>query len=188
MASTKRSILVATGLGAASVLVVAGCSSNSDSTPSSSPTPVPTSASASPTSSPTSASPKPTSASNKYTVKSGSYAQIAGQGAGKWPATGGTMVSTPSGTGPLAGSVEVAAKGNATKGDWILVLKTDGKGNVESGSLTAPGVSFKVTGKGGQINYLTTGAGTTLTTTSPIPVQSGTATPTTMTLNITGTK
>ena len=90
------------------------------------------------------------------------------------------MVSTPSGTGPLAGSVEVAAKGNATK--------TDGKGNVESGSLTAPGVSFKVTGKGGQINYLTTGAGTTLTTTSPIPVQSGTATPTTMTLNITGTK
>ena len=98
------------------------------------------------------------------------------------------MVSTPSGTGPLAGTVEVAAKGNASKGDWILNLKTDGKGNVESGSLTSPGVSYKVTGKGGKINYLTTGGGTTLTTTSPIPVQMGTTSPTTMTLNITGTK
>ena len=98
------------------------------------------------------------------------------------------MISTPSGTGPLAGSVEVAAKGNATKGDWILNLKTDGKGNVASGSLTAPGDSCNLTGHRGQITSLPTAPRTTLTTTSPIPVQSGTATPTTMTLNITGTK
>lgn len=98
------------------------------------------------------------------------------------------MVSTPSGTGALAGSVEVAAKGNASKGDWILVLKTDAKGNVESGTLTSPGVSYKVTGKGGKINYLTTGSGTTLQTTSPIPVQMGTTAPTTMTVSVTGTK
>lgn len=185
--STRRSILAATGLGATAVLALAGCSSSSDSTPSTSPTPASTSPSATHSGSHT-ASPTQTSSTTKYTVKSGSYAQIAGQGAGKWPATGGTMISTPDGSGPLGGTVQVAAKGNATKGDWILNLKTDGKGNVESGTLTSPGVSYKVTGPGGKINFLTTGSGTTLTTTSAIPVQMGTTSPTKMTLNITGTK
>lgn len=98
------------------------------------------------------------------------------------------MVVTPSGSGVLAGTVAVAARGNSTKGDWILNLKTDSKGNVESGSLTSPGISYKVTGPGGSINYLTTQNGSTLITVKPIPVQNGSETPTTMTLSIVGEK
>ncbi len=197
MISRTRTLVVTAGLGTAAALVLAGCSS-SPSTPSSSPTPT-----ASPTATPTpTPTPTPTRTTatpsnvNKYSVKSGSSANISGDGAGtnvgKYPATGGTMIVTPSGTGALGGRVEVAAKGNASKGDWILNLVTDGKGNVISGSLTAPGVSFKVDGKGGKINYLTTGSGTTLVTVSAIPVRKGTGTgpaaPTNMELNITGSK
>ncbi|MGA9148824.1 MAG: hypothetical protein WBZ04_14790 [Candidatus Nanopelagicales bacterium] len=185
MALVRRAFASTVVLGAAGALVLTGCSSNADSNPSQSatPTPTPTQTSASPSPTPTQTK---TSGVSTYTVKSGSFAKIAGQGAGTWTATGGKMVITPSGSGVLAGAIEVAAKGGATKGDWILNLKTDGKGNVLSGSLTSPGVSFKVTGKGGKINYLTVQGGTTLVTESPIPVQNGTAAPTTMTLSVVG--
>lgn len=188
-----RSLGVSVGIGAAAVLALAGCSSNSDSTPSSSPTQ--SSSSASPTASPTHTSPTHTASptatpSNvtKYTVKSGSYANVKGKGAGKYSASGGSMVVTPNGTGALAGKVAVNAKGASGQADWILLLDVDGKGNVTGGSLQSPGFDYKVTGSGGQINYLTTGSGTTLTTTKPIPVQTGTAAPTTMTLNINAAK
>lgn len=183
VALVRRAFASTVVLGAAGALVLTGCSSNADSNPSQSATPTPTQTSASPSPTPTQTK---TSGVSTYTVKSGSYAKIAGQGAGTWPATGGKMVITPSGSGVLAGAIEVAAKGGATKGDWILNLKTDGKGNVLSGSLTSPGVSFKVTGSGGRINYLTVQGGTTLVTEAAIPVQNGTAAPTTMSLSIIG--
>lgn len=188
-----RSLGVSVGIGAAAVLALAGCSSNSDSTPSSSPTQ--SSSSASPTASPTHTSPTHTATPtatpsnvSKYTVKSGSYANVKGKGAGKYSASGGSMVVTPNGKGALAGKVVVNAKGTSGQADWLLTLDVDAKGNVTSGSLQSPGFDYKVTGSGGQINYLTTGSGTTLTTTKPIPVQNGTAAPTTMTLNINGAK
>lgn len=183
MASARKAFVSTVVLGAAGVLALTGCSSNADSNPSQSATPTPTQTSASP--SPT-ASPTKTSSATTYTVKTGSFAKIAGQGGGTWPATGGKMVVTPSGSGALAGLIEVAAKGGASKGDWILNLKTDAKGNVLSGSLTSPGVSYKVTGAGGRINYLTVQGGTTLVTEASIPVQNGTAAPTTMTLSVIG--
>ncbi len=194
MISRTRTLTVTAGLGTAAALALAGCSSSTPSTPTSSPTPT-TSHTATPTPTPTKATTAPSNVS-KYSVKSGSFANISGDGAGnkvgKYPAAGGSMILTASGTGALAGRIEVAAKGSGNQNDWILNLVIDGRGYVNSGSLTAPGVSFKVDGKGGKINYLTTQSGTTLVTSSPIPVRKGTGTgpsaPTNMELNIIGTK
>ena len=70
--------------------------------------------------------------------------------------------------------------------ETVFYKCTDAKGNVLSGSLTSPGVSYKVTGSGGRINYLTVQGGTTLVTEAAIPVQNGTAAPTTMALSVIG--
>lgn len=183
MSTTSRPLMVALAIGAAGALALTGCSGNSTSNPSQSATPTQSSSSASPSGSPTSTSNVP-----KYTVKSGSYVKVAGLSSGPSTANGGTMNISPNGSGLLAGDIEVAAKGTAGKPDWILQLKANGNGNVVSGSLTSPGIMYKVTGSGGKINYLTTTTGTTVVTVTAIPVQQGTDTPTTMTLSITGTK
>jgi len=90
--------------------------------------------------------------------------------------------------GVLGGTIEVFAKGDARSGDFNIKLMTNASGAVTSGSVVSPGSEFKVIGKTGKINFLTTGKGTTLVTVSPIPVQSGSAAPTVMTLNLTGNK
>jgi hypothetical protein len=192
-------------IAAVAVLGLAGCSSSNDTTPSNSPTPTaaatsatakPTSPSptASPTKSPTKAptqSPtkSPTTPSNaqRYALSSGGTVKIAGQGAGTYNTKGGQMTFTQS-DGVLGGTIEVSAKGDAKTGDFNMKLVTNASGTVTSGSLTSPGSEFVVTGKGGKINFLTAGNGTTLVTVSAVPVQAGTGTPTKMTINLTGKK
>jgi hypothetical protein len=181
------------GIAAVAAFGLAGCSSSNDAAPSESPTPTATATSASPSASPTATSASPSkspttpSSATKYSLSAGGSVKIAGLGAGPYKATGGTMTFAQSG-GVLGGKVEVSAKGDAKTGDFNIELVTNSSGSVTSGSLTSPDQKFTVIGKGGKINFLTTGEGTTLVTVSPIPVQSGTATPTTMTLNLTGNK
>ena len=187
-----RSLGTAVGIAAVTALGLAGCSSGDDTTPSEAPTPTETSASASPTAtsaSPTKSSASPTSStsSTKDSIAAGGKVKVAGQGADTYKTTGGTMTFTPT-SGALGGKIEVFAKGDAKTGDFDMQLTTNASGTVTSGSLTSPGTEYTVTGKAGKINFLTTGSGTTLVTVSAIPVQAGTASPTTMTINITGNK
>ncbi|NQU36217.1 MAG: hypothetical protein HQ526_01305 [Actinobacteria bacterium] len=180
-----RSAGTVLGIAAVAALGLAGCSSSDDATPSESPTPTsasPTATSASPSTSPTTPS-----GATKYALSAGGTAKIAGQGSPTYKSTGGEMTFKQT-DGVLGGTIEVFAKGNAQTGDFDIKLVTNASGAVTSGSLTSPGTEYKVTGKSGKINFLTTDKGTTLVTVSAIPVQAGTQTPTTMTLNLTGNK
>ena len=145
MSITSRSLIFGCGAAATGALILTGCSGNSNSNPSQSASPTQSSSSASPSKSAT-----PTSDTHKYTVKSGSFVKVTGLSSGSFTASGGSMVISPNGSGLLAGDIEVAAKGAAGKPDWILQLKANGDGNVVSGSLTSPGVMYKVTGSGGK--------------------------------------
>lgn len=177
------------GIAAVAAFGLAGCSSSNDATPSESPTPTATATSASPSATSASPSKSPTtpSTATKYSLSAGGTAKIAGQGAPSYKSTGGEMTFNQT-DGLLGGTIEVFAKGNAQSGDFDIKLVTNASGAVTSGSVTSPGQKFTVTGKTGKINFLTAGKGTTLVTVSAIPVQSGTAAPTTMTLNLTGNK
>ena len=183
MASARKAFCVHRRIWGGGIFALTGCSSNADSNPSQSATPTPTQTSASP--SPT-ASPTKTSSGTTYTVKTGSFAKIAGQGGGTWPATGGKMVVTPSGSGALAGLIEVAAKGRREQGDWILNSRPTPRATCSAVRSPHQALATKVTGAGGRINYLTVQGGTTLVTEASIPVQNGTAAPTTMALSVIG--
>ena len=91
-----------------------------------------------------------------------------------------------SGTGVLAAAIDVASSCCAAySSPWTLRLVTNGDGVVQSGSLNGAAGKY-VLGKGGKINFLTTGSTTTLVTDTPIPAMRGTETPTTIKINITG--
>ncbi len=175
----NRRTTIAIGLvSAAGLAALAGCS------PSSSPSPTPTQSSASPTNN--------SSTITTYKLYSGGTATVAGD-ATQYTTSGGAMTvdsATGSGTGVLAATINVAAISNTPNqpSGWELRLVTNGEGVVQSGSLISPGSQYKVSQPSGKINFLTTGSGTTLTTTTPIKVQRGTETPTTLTVNIPGTK
>ncbi len=177
--SMNRRTTIAIGLvSAAGLAALVGCSSSS------SPSPTPTQSSASPTSG--------SSTITTYKLYSGGTATVAGDPT-QYTTSGGVMTvdsATGSGTGVLAATINVAAISNTPNqpSGWELRLVTNGEGVVQSGSLISPGSQYKVAQPSGKINFLTTDSGTTLTTTTPIKVQRGSETPTTLTMNILGTK
>ncbi len=181
----SRSVGVAAAVASVAAVGLAGCSSNSDPEPSDSPTNSASSASASPTQTSSSPTASPTSTSNltKFSLTGGN---VKVKGAGKWVANGGEMTFKPAGSSPTAGTIEAFGKGNADTGDFNLVLQVDTNGKVTSGSFTAPNRDYRVTAKSGTVNFLSTGSSTTLTTNAAIPVQMGSETPTTMTINLKG--
>ena len=82
-----------------------------------------------------------------------------------------------SGTGTLAGSIDVASSCCAQfASPWNLHLITDANGVVVSGTLQGEGHKFLL-GKGGKINFLTFNGGTTLVTSVRIPAQEKLYTP-----------
>ncbi len=174
----NRRAAIAIGLTSAVGLVaLAGCSS--------SPTPTPTTTNSS-------ASASPTSSTITIYKVSGATATVAGT---KLPASSGKMIvdtAKGSGTGFGAASinVEVGSGPQNAPSSWVLHLVTNGNGQVESGSLLGPATdgatAYKVTEPSGKIAFVTNGSSMTLTTETPIKVQRGTETPTTLTVNIPG--
>lgn len=176
----------ATALAAASLAVVGsvaltGCSGGGSSATSSSAAPA--SSSAAPTES-KSASPSASESQfgSKGTLQPGDAIQI--QGGATYSATGGevTLQSADGKTGTL----EVAATGGGKDtGDWMLKLEIDNNGGVTGGTLVSPDSEYKVTEPSGVIEPRAVEGQNTLVTTTPIKVQRGTETPTTMTITIT---
>lgn len=162
-------------------LALTGCSSGGSSSSSSSA--APTSESAKPTES-KSASPSASESSfgSEGTLQAGDAVQI--QGGSTYSATGGTVaLKSPDGK---SGTLEVAATGGGKDtGDWMLSLVINDQGQVQSGTLTSPDSEYKVTEPSGMIEPRAVQGQNTLVTTTPIKVQRGTETPTTMTLSIT---
>ncbi len=177
----------ATGLAALAAcgLVLAGCSSSSDTAPSTSPSispsvsPTETSPAPTPTPTHSTASPSASAYGTNGKLKSGTAAIITGGSA--YAATSGVVnVKESSGTKSIA----VAGKSKGSTGDWILDIKVDSSGVVTSGTLTSPNSEYKVYAKSGKLNFLSTSNQTTIVTTTPIKVQRGTQTPTTMNLSV----
>lgn len=184
----KKHVQVA-ALAAASLALVAGaaltgCSSSGSSASSSSAAPTQSqSESPKPTES-KSASPSASESSfgSEGTLQSGEAVQI--QGGATYSATGGKVI-LKSADGK-SGTLEVAATGGGKDtGDWMLSLVINEKGQVQSGTLVSPDSEYKVTEPSGVIEPRAVQGQNTLVTTTPIKVQRGTETPTTMTLSIT---
>lgn len=183
---SKATALAAAGMTLVGALALAGCSSSSSSSTSSSAAPTESkseSKSAAPTES-KSASPSASQSSfgSKGTLQAGDIVQI--QGGSTYSATGGTVVLQSS--DGKAGTLEVAATGGGNDtGDWMLKLVVNDAGQVQSGTLVSPDSEYKVTEPSGVIEPRAVQGQNTLVTTTPIKVQRGTETPTTMTLSIT---
>ncbi len=101
-----------------------------------------------------------------------------------------TAKGSGTGFGAASINVEVGFGPQNAPSSWVLHLVTNGNGQVESGSLFGPATdsatAYKVTEPSGKIAFVTNGSSMTLTTESPIKVQRGTETPTTLTVNIPG--
>jgi hypothetical protein len=163
-----RSAKIVVGIAAVASLGLTGCSSSDNAAPSDSPTQSPTTP----------------GEVTKYSLSAGGKVKITGLDQ-RYRTTGGTM-SFRQTDGVLGGRIEVFARGNTQTGDFDMTLVTDASGAVTSGSLTSPGLRYAVIAAVGKINFLATDNSTTLVTVEAIPVQSGTETPTTMTINLTG--
>lgn len=185
---SKTTALAAAGAVLLGSLALTACSSGSSSSSSTSAAPSKSeSSSAAPTESKSaspSASPSASESSfgSKGTLQSGNAIEI--QGGSTYSATGGTV--TLQSSDGKAGTLEVAATGGGKDtGDWMLNLVVNDKGQVQSGTLVSPDSEYKVTEPSGVIEPRAVQGQNTLVTTTPIKVQRGTETPTTMTLSIT---
>ncbi len=180
----KAGVLAAAALAVVGSLALTGCSGGGSSASSTSAAPTESkSESPKPTES-KSASPSASESSfgSEGTLQAGDAVQI--QGGSTYSATGG-KVTLKSSDGK-AGTLEVAATGGGNDtGDWMLSLVVNDQGQVQSGTLVSPDSEYKVTEPSGVIEPRAVQGQNTLVTTTPIKVQRGTETPTTMTLSIT---
>lgn len=178
----KPAAIAAASLAVVGTLAFTGCSSQGSSASSSSAAPT-QSESAKPTES-TSASPSASESTygSEGTLQAGDAVQI--QGGATYSATGGKVsLKSPDGK---SGTLEVAATGGGNDtGDWMLSLVINDQGQVQSGTLVSPDSEYKVTEPSGVIEPRAVEGQNTLVTTTPIKVQRGTETPTTMSLTIT---